>query len=154
MGPSAARALRALRVAVLGAVIVTVTVWTNLWFGNGPALIEDGMVAAPTLPVGPVPLARDAALASLSLIPPLWLLAAISGPWPMRLFSAAMLAAGWYWVGQSVTSQFAGNFGTTWLPGEAFAELFYVPVLTPVLWFLAVAGYVWLTGRLGPAPSH
>lgn len=152
MSPRLRRALRAAATAVFGAALVAGTTWTNLMAGLGPKVMGLGHGLTPGRAVTPVTLALDIGLMAAPLTLPLWLLAVVSGPWPLRALSLGMLAYGWYFVGEGMASDFAVDFGTTWAPGAAFSELFWVAGLTPALWVAAVLAYALALGRLNRPP--
>ena len=152
MSPRLRRALRAAATAVFGAVVGTGTVWANMMAGLGPKVMGFGHGLTPGLEVTPLSLALDIGIRAGLLLVPLWLLAVVSGPWPLRALSLGMLAYGWYFLGEAMASDFAVDFGATWAPGEAFSELFWVPRLTPALWAGAVLAYALALGRLNRVP--
>lgn len=142
MTPRSRRFTRALATALAGTALILATVGLNLALGLGPRLSE----------TTPTRLALEALVTALPLAVPLAILAAFSGPWPMRALSILFFAYGWYWLGETLALNHSFNFGNTWAPGEAFAELFWRPLLTPALWGAASLCYFWLIARLNRAP--
>ncbi|OOY21441.1 hypothetical protein BMI86_02390 [Thioclava sp. DLFJ5-1] len=151
MKPSA-RASRALGAGLIGAALVALTLWAHLMLGNFDTLAGLGYAERARTVTG-LSLAFDVAKASAVLILPLALLAAISGPWPLRALLAALFALGWYWVAERVAGGFASATGGGWLPGEAFASLIYRPGLTPALWGGAVLVFLGVIWRLCRRPG-
>lgn len=147
IGP-AGRALRGLGAGVLAALAVAVTIWLDLVWGAGQSLTGQPYALAPAQTITRASLARDALMASAPLVPPLALLAALAGPWPMRALAVALVLGGWYWAGDRIGARFAADQGAAWLPGEAFGALIWQPVLTPALMALTALAYLWLIAVL------
>lgn len=133
------RLLRALGTAAIGAALVVATLALHLALVPPPAITAPG---------------AGLALHAAALLPPLALLAAFSGPWPFRALSALLLATGWYWTASDLAGQIAEARGVPLLPGEAFDALFWHAPLSPILWALAVALYLWALARLNRAPAR
>ncbi len=150
MIPRTARALRALAAATAGALLAAITVWAHVIWINGTALTTSSYPMS-SEPLTRLTLLRDTGLPSLALIPLLWVLALLSGPWPLRFFSALLFLAGWYWLADGIANLFALHFGNTWATGEAFDALFYHPVATPALMGLSLLAYMVLLSRLNRA---
>ncbi|PTV96323.1 hypothetical protein C8J27_102117 [Rhodobacter aestuarii] len=148
MAPQLRRAGLALLTGLAGAVMAATTVWANLVWGGGAGFMGSASDLTPTLVVTPALLALHVALAAPLLVFLLAILAAFSGPWPFRLLSVLMFAAGWYWLGETVTARLADDFGMALLPGEAFETLFWHAPLTPALWAGATAAYLFTLSRL------
>lgn len=152
MNPKLRRFLRAGAIALAGAALAAATVWVNVMAGLGPQVLGFGHGMTPSIPVTPLSLAIEVALRGLLLVPPLAVLAMISGPWPLRAISVLLFAYGWYFIADDIAFSYAIDFGATWRPGEPFAELFYRPLLTPALWIGASLAYLWLLSRLNRVP--
>ena len=150
--PKRRRMIAAALAAVIGAALVWATLWVNLMAGLGPRVLGIGHGMTPGLAVTPATLARDLGLAAALLAGPLWLLAVVSGPWPLRALSLGLLGLGWYGLAEEIASNFAIDFGNTWAPGEAFSELFWVDRLTPALWGGTVLAYALVLRRLNARP--
>lgn len=153
MTPKAQRAARALVAGLVGAAIIALTLWAHLMIGNFDALAQLGYAGPGSRPVTGFGLGLDVLRFSAVLIPPLALLAAFSGAWPLRALLAALFALGWYWVGEQVAGSFASPSGGGWLPGEAFSQLLYRPGLTPALWGLALLAYLIVIWRFCRRPA-
>lgn len=152
MTPKQRRFLRSGAIALAGAGLATATVWVNLMAGLGPQVLGIGHGMTPSIPVTPLSLAMELGLHGLLLVPPLAVLAMISGPWPLRALSLLLFAYGWYFIADAIAFSYAIDFGATWGPGDPFAELFYRPFLTPGLWIGASLAYLWLLSRLNRPP--
>ncbi|KEO56121.1 hypothetical protein [Thioclava pacifica] len=153
MSPKAQRAARALVAGLAGAGIIALSLWAHLVIGNFEMLAGLGYAGPGSRPVTEFGLLLDTVRFSAILVLPQALLAAFSGPWPLRALLAVLFAFGWYWVAERVAGGFASATGGGWLPGEAFAALIYRPVLTPAIWALAVLTFVFVIWRFCRRPG-
>jgi hypothetical protein len=153
MNPKAQRAARAFVAGLIGAAIIALSLWAHLVIGNFDVLSGLGYAGPGSRPVTELGLLLDAGRFSAFLVLPLALLAAFSGPWPLRALLAVLFAFGWYWAAERVAGGFASATGGGWLPGEAFAALIYRDTLTPVVWTLAVLTFLFVIWRLCRRPG-
>lgn len=133
-----ARLIRALLGAIAAVLIVVATLWLQLRFGFGAELLGQPRANSPTLMYTPVLFAFESLRAAWPLIVPMAVLSALSGPWPIRAITLVVLAGGWYWAADRLALGFAADFNAFWLPGEAFSEALFDPVLTPALMLGAI----------------
>ena len=84
---------------------------------------------------------------------PMVVLSALSGPWPIRAITLLVLTGGWYWAADRLTMGFAADFNAYWLPGEAFSQAFFDPLLTPVLLIGALVAQAALLKWLNHQPT-
>lgn len=135
------RLFAAAATGLAGALLVALSVWALvLW--SLPEVFGRPYPLAPSLVASRGSVLLDALLFSAPVALPLALLAWLRGPWPLLLFSALMLAAGWYQVAVEMADVFAFDYGTTWTSGEAFSELLARDGAAPLLCAIATGLYL------------
>ena len=148
-----ARLTKALLGGIASALIVAASLWLHMRLGFAAELLGAPRAGSPTLIYTPVLFALEALRASWPLALPMVVLSALSGPWPIRAITLLVLAGGWYWAADRLTMGFAADFNAYWLPGEAFSQAFFDPLLTPVLLIGALVAQALLLKWLNRQPT-